>query len=67
MTYIIKIDDNTTTGKRIINNLRKHPETVEFVETLSSKNIHEGYYSLEEFRKIAIDKGQIFCDKHGII
>lgn len=27
----------------------------------------EGYYTVEEFRKIAIEKGHSFCDKHGII
>jgi flagellar basal body rod protein FlgG len=27
----------------------------------------EGYFTVEEFRKIAIEKGNSFCDKHGII
>lgn len=27
----------------------------------------EGYFSVEEFRKIAIEKGHTFCNKHGII
>jgi len=67
MIHIVKIDDNTTTGKRLINNLRKYPENVEFEERIPSKNTHEGVYSLEEFRKIAIEKGNHFCDKHGII
>jgi len=28
---------------------------------------NEDYFTLEEFRKIAIEKGHSFCDKHGII
>jgi len=28
---------------------------------------NEDYFTLEEFRKIGIEKGHSFCDKHGII
>lgn len=42
------------TVKRIIN------------DPVPSCEIREGYYTLDEFRKIAIEKGHFFCDKHGI-
>jgi len=67
MIHIVKIDDNTATGKRIITNLRKHPNTVEFENHVPNEEVREGYYTLEEFKKIAIEKGQKFCDKHGIV
>jgi len=43
------------TGKLIIND----PDP--------SCEIREGYFTFDKFRKIAIEKGHVFCDKHGII
>jgi hypothetical protein len=67
MIHIVKINDESTTGKRLISNLRKHPKDVQFEDQIQNSKVREGYYTLEEFRKIAIEKGQQFCDKHGII
>ena len=67
MIHIVKINNDTTTGKRIINDLKKHPKEVYFEKTVSSCEIREGYFTLDEFRKIAIEKGHKFCDNHGII
>jgi hypothetical protein len=67
MIQTVKINDETTAGKRIINDLRKHPKEVFFENTVPSGKIREGYFTLDEFRKIAIEKGHKFCDNHDII
>jgi len=67
MIHTVKINDDTTAGKRIINELRKHPKEVSFENTIPSGKIREGYFTLDEFRKIAIEKGHKFCDNQGII
>jgi len=39
----------------------------EVISFAPNRIVPEGYFSYEEFRKIAIEKGHSFCDKHGII
>ncbi len=39
----------------------------EVICSAPNKIVPEGYFSYEEFRKIAIEKGHTFCNKHGII
>jgi len=67
MIHTVKINDDSTTGKKIIDDLRNHPNEVQFESNVPAQGIREGYYTVDEFRKIAIEKGQKFCDKHGII
>lgn len=39
----------------------------EVIGSEANRIVPEGYFSVEEFRKIAIEKGHTFCNKHGII
>ena len=54
-------------GKRSINDLLKHPKDIKLENSLPIGKVRDGYYSLDEFTKIAIEKGLKFCDEHGII
>jgi len=51
MIHTVKIDDKTPTGKRIINELRKHRKVVEFENPAVTGIIPEGYVTSEEFRE----------------
>jgi len=66
MIYTVKINDSTPTGKRIINDLRKHPKTVEFEIPADNGVPPEGYMTLDEFEKEALKTVNQFCDEHGI-
>ncbi len=44
----VNIDDSTPTGKRLINELKKHKKTVHFQETIK-EDIPEGSLSHDEF------------------
>ena len=49
MTVTVKINTDTPAGKRLVNELRRHPDTVEFMEsTVVSEVIPEGYVPLKE-------------------
>ena len=49
MIHIIKIDDSSPTGKRIINDLRKHPKVVKFEKTGLTGDVPEGYLTGKSF------------------
>lgn len=49
MTITVKINTDTPIGKRLANELRCYPETVEFVNsTVVSDTLPEGYVSLKD-------------------
>src|ERR1035437_920883 len=50
MIHTVKIDDKTPTGKRLINELRKHRKIVEFENPTETGIVPEGYMTSEEFR-----------------
>ena len=50
MIHTLKIDDSRPTGKRLINDLKKHKKTVVFEHSALSGEAPEGYMTLEEFR-----------------
>jgi len=49
MIHTVKIDDKTPTGKRLINELRKHSKVVEFENPDVTGIIPEGYVTGDEF------------------
>jgi hypothetical protein len=49
MIHTIKIDDNTPTGKRLINELRRHSNVVVFENPSIAGAIPEGYMTGDEF------------------
>jgi len=49
MTITVKINIDTPAGKRLEDELRLHPEAVEFIDsTIVSDSIPEGYFSLKD-------------------
>jgi hypothetical protein len=49
MTITVKINTDTPAGKRLEEELRRYPETVEFIESsVVSETIPEGYFSLKD-------------------
>jgi len=49
MTITVKINTDTPAGKRLEDELRLHPEAVEFIDsTVVSDSIPEGYVSLKD-------------------
>ena len=49
MTITVKINIDTPAGKRLEDELRLHPEAVEFIDsTIVSDSIPEGYVSLKD-------------------
>ena len=49
MIHIVKIDDKTPTGKRLIKELHKHHKIVEFKNPAETGFIPEGYMTSDEF------------------
>ena len=49
MTITVKINIDTPVGKRLENELRQYPESVEFIDTtVVSDTIPQGYISLKD-------------------
>jgi len=49
MTITVKTNTDTPAGKRLEDELRLHPEAVEFIDsTIVSDSIPEGYFSLKD-------------------
>jgi hypothetical protein len=67
MIYTVKIDDKTPTGKRIINDLRKHPKTVIFEDPEVTGVIPEGYVTGDEFESQVKENINSYCKNNGII
>ena len=67
MIHIVKINDNTPNGKRIIEDLRKNYKDVEFVDSTINQNVPEGYMTSDEFRKNVKSKIQKHYQENGLI
>lgn len=67
MIYTIKIDDSTPTGKRLINDLRKHPKVVKFEKTVLTGGVTEGYITEVEFDSKVKENKNTYSNDTGII
>ena len=59
-----EIKDKSPISQRIVKDLRLHRHEVNFVE---HNGVPDGYMTGDEFRKRAIAKVNIFCDRHGLL
>jgi len=66
MIHIVKIDDNTRNGKKIMADLRRYRSGVVFENPAETGIIPEGYLSSEEFRIESKKDLDEICRKHGI-
>jgi hypothetical protein len=67
MIHLVKINDNTASGKRLIEELRKNTMDVEFVNTMTNTNANEEYMTGEEFWKLSRTNIDNICKKHGLL
>ena len=67
MIHTVRINDNTATGSRIIEELRNNNKDVEFVNSTLNSNIPEGYMTGDEFRKNVKSKIQKHYQENGLI
>ena len=66
MIYTVKINDSFPSGKRLLEELRRHRKAVEFENPTKNGVIPEGYMTVDEFEKQAIQMVHKLCDDHGI-
>ena len=68
MIHTVKIDDSHPLGKKLIAEMRKYSEAVEFETPAIVNDIApEGYMTSSEFEKRAMKKVDKFCNEHGIL
>ena len=67
MIHTVKIDDKTPTGKRLINELRKHSKVVDFENPAVTGIIPEGYVTGDEFESKVKENINSYCKNNGII
>ena len=67
MTYTVKIDGSTPTGKKIIKDLRRHPKTVKFENPAETGIVPEGYMTGDEFSKNVKSRLKEFYQANGLL
>ena len=67
MMHTVKIDDSFQSGKRLLEELHRHRKAVEFENPTKNGVIPQGYMTVDEFEKQAIQMVHKFCDDHGIV
>jgi hypothetical protein len=67
MIHTVRINDNTSNGKRIIEELRANKKEVEFVTTPVNSSAPEGYMTGDEFWTQSKKNIDIICKKHGLL
>ena len=65
MIHSVKYKTNRN-SHQVAPKLSNHNDN-EAISSEKNRIIPEGYFSVVEFRKIAIENGHAFCNKHGII
>lgn len=67
MIHNITIDDSTPTGKKLIEELRRHTKTVKFEKpTIEEENLND-YMSGEEFWKVVRSDLKTLYKDHGLL
>jgi len=66
MIHTVKINDGFPSGRKLLEELRRHRKAVEFENPTKNGVIPEGYITVDEFEKQAIQMVHKFCDEHGI-
>ena len=67
MIHTVKINDSTPTGKRLIEELRRHPKFVEFENKSTNGVLPEGYLTGEEFVNRGKEKIFKYYKKNGLL
>jgi len=67
MTYTVKIDGSTPTGKKIIKDLRRHPKTVKFENPVETGIVPEGYMTGNEFWGSVKEELKTYYNQNGLL
>ena len=67
MIHTVKINDSVPSGKRLIEELRRHPKAVEFENQTTIGDIPDGYVTGEEFVKRGKEKILNYYKKNGLL
>lgn len=67
MEVTIKINTSTSTGRRLLNNLKRYPNDVFFENPATSGETPRGYLRSDEFWELQRLKTEKFCKENGIL
>ncbi len=67
MIHTIKIDDNSPSGKKLIEELRRHPKSVEFENQTTNGDMPEGYVTGDEFVKRGKERILKYYKENGLL
>ena len=67
MIHIVKTDDKTPTGKRLIKELHKHHKIVEFENPAETGVVPEGYLTGDQFENQVKENIISYCKENGIL
>jgi len=70
MIHTVKIDDATVYGKHLLQNIMPYTNKTKsgvFIQNpISASETPEGYMTIEELRKVAIEDSRKFCQEMAI-
>jgi len=67
MIHTVKINDSIPSGKKLINELRRHHKAVTFENPANNGKIPEGYKSGDEFWDKMDKKIDDICKENGLL
>jgi hypothetical protein len=67
MIHIVKINDSLPSGKKLVEELRKHPKSVEFENQTIDGVVPEGYLNGEEFVERGKKKILKYYKENGLL
>jgi len=67
MVHIVRINDNNSTGQKLIEELHRHEKAVEFIIPRLDLTVPEGYMTSDEFRKSVKSKIYNHYKENGLL
>jgi len=67
MIHTVKIDDNSPSCKKSVEELRRHPKSVEFENQTTKGDIPEGYVTGDEFIKRGKERILNYYKENGLL
>ncbi|MDD2798108.1 MAG: hypothetical protein PHV20_05900 [Bacteroidales bacterium] len=67
MIHIVRIDDTTRNGKKVLNDLRRYHKGIEFENPVEKGIIPDGYVTGDEFEKQVNENINSYSKKSGIL
>jgi hypothetical protein len=67
MIYTVKINDSLPSGKKLLEELRKHPKSVEFENQTLNDIVPKGYLTGDEFVERGKEKILKYYKENGLL